>query len=107
MLFSVSVNSSLDIKDICKMICHFKFIFAWILLIPQLTGDVFNRVFDRILYVFIFSFGLILLGTLFYFDSSRLLCLLEFLRCLNSNQRNHILVWMKSKVCIVVHKTPI
>ena len=49
MLFSVSVNSSLDIKDICKMICHFEFIFAWILLIPQLTGIVFNRVFDRIL----------------------------------------------------------
>ena len=31
------------------MIFHFKFIFAWILLIPQFTGKVFNRDFDRIL----------------------------------------------------------
>ena len=49
MLFSVSVYSSLDMKDISKMICHLKFIFVWILLIPQLTGNVFNRDFDRIL----------------------------------------------------------
>ena len=48
-LFSVSVYSSLDIKDISKMIFHLKFIFAWILLIPQFTGNVFNRDFDRIL----------------------------------------------------------
>ena len=45
---SVSINSSLDIKDISKMIFHLKFIFAWILLIPQLTGNVFNRDCDRI-----------------------------------------------------------
>ena len=31
------------------MIFHLKFIFAWILLIPQLTGNVFNRDFDGIL----------------------------------------------------------
>ena len=49
MQFSVSVYSSLDMKDISKMICHLKFIFAWILLIPQLIGNVFNRDFDRIL----------------------------------------------------------
>ena len=49
MRFSVSVHSSLDIKDISKMICHLKFTFAWILLIPQLTGYVFNRDFDLIL----------------------------------------------------------
>ena len=48
-LFSVLVYSSLDIKDISKMIFHLKFIFAWILLIPQLTGNVFNRDCDRIL----------------------------------------------------------
>ena len=34
------------------MIFHFKFIFAWILLIPQFTGNVFNRDFDRILCVY-------------------------------------------------------
>ena len=36
-----------------------------------------------------------------YFDSSRLLCLLECIRCLNSNQWNRFLVWIKSKVLIV------
>ena len=60
MQFSVSVYSSLDMKDISKMICHLKFIFAWILLIPQLIGNVFIRDFDRILLVFTFPFGFIL-----------------------------------------------
>ena len=59
MQLSVSVYSSLDFKDISKMICHLKFIFAWILLIPQFTGNVFNRYFDRILEMFTFSFGFI------------------------------------------------
>ena len=30
------------------MICHLKFIFAWILFLPQLTGNVFYRDCDRI-----------------------------------------------------------
>ena len=102
-LFSVSINPSSDIKDISKMICNLKFTFAWILFLPQLTGNVFYRDCDRILWVFTFHFGFIVQGILFYFDSSRLLCLLECIRCLNWNQRNSILVWMKSKVSIVVN----
>ena len=56
---SVSVYLPMDIKDISNMNCHLKFIFTWILLITQLTGNVFNQDFDRILYVFIFSFRFI------------------------------------------------
>ena len=62
------------------MILHLKFIFAWILFLPQLTGNVFYRDCDRIFLVFTFSFGFILQGTFFYFDSSRLLSLLECIR---------------------------
>ena len=39
------------------MIFHFKFIFAWILLIPKFTGSVFNRDFDRILCVYFLLWG--------------------------------------------------
>ena len=35
------------------MIFLLKFIFAWILLIPQLTGNVFNLDFDRIFAYFL------------------------------------------------------
>ena len=48
-LLSGLAYSSLDIKDISKMICFLKFIFAWILFTPQLTSNVFDRDFDRIL----------------------------------------------------------
>ena len=42
MMFSLSpVCSSMGIKDISRMICHVKFILAWILLLPRLSGNVF------------------------------------------------------------------
>ena len=33
--------SSLENKELCKMICHMKHVFVWIFLIPQPTGIVF------------------------------------------------------------------
>ena len=36
------------------MICHLKFIFAWILFLPQLTGNVFYRDCDRMMIVSVY-----------------------------------------------------
>ena len=38
------------------MICHLKYIFMWIFLIPQPTGNVFNWDFAAIFLVFTFFF---------------------------------------------------
>ena len=43
--------SSLVNKELCEMICHLKYIFMWIFVIPQTTGNVF--IWD---FVQIFSF---------------------------------------------------
>ena len=40
------------------MIRHLKYIFMWIFLIPQPTGDVFIRDFVQIFSVFTFLFGI-------------------------------------------------
>ena len=47
MFSSKLVHSFLGIKGISKMICHVKFIFALILLVPELTGNVFYGDFVR------------------------------------------------------------
>ena len=42
MMFSLgSAYSSLGNKNVSEIICHLKFIFVWIFLIPQPTGNVF------------------------------------------------------------------
>ena len=39
MMLSLSlVHSSLAMKDISRMICHLKFVLAWISLLPRLSG---------------------------------------------------------------------
>ena len=77
------VNSSLGIKDISKMIFHVRFILAWVLLIPQLTGNVFYEDFVRKIFCLISSLVSLLVSCYrcynvlylndFYFDSSKLM----------------------------------
>ena len=86
--------SSLGNKELCKMTCHMKYIFVWILLIPQPTGYVFIWDFVLTFSVFTFFFRIrtrsthlitnVLYSGDFYIDSSRLRCLLNCIRCFNS-----------------------
>ena len=92
--------SSLGKKGFSKMICQLKYIFMWIFFIPEPTGIVFMWNFVPIFSVFTFFFrirtrsihldrfimihhNVLYLGD-FYFDSSRLKCLLNCIRCFNS-----------------------
>ena len=45
---------SLGNKDFSNMICHLKYIFVWIFLLPQPTGNVF--IWDFVLLFSVFTF---------------------------------------------------
>ena len=71
------------------MICHMKYIFVWIFLIPQPTDYAFIWDFVLIFSLFTFffriinsSYDVLYLGN-FYIDSSRLRRLLNCKRCFN------------------------